>query len=103
MSWIHRDDLVDLIIEALRNAAYSGVYNATAPKPVRMSELCSALGVVTGRPSWLPVPDFALQALLSEGASVVLDGQRVVPARTQAAGFKFRHADIADALRNLLA
>jgi len=44
MSWIHRDDLVDLVIESLRNPAYSGVYNATAPKPVRMSELCSQMG-----------------------------------------------------------
>lgn len=44
MSWIHRDDLVDLITQSLTNPAFSGVYNATAPKPVRMSELCSALG-----------------------------------------------------------
>lgn len=51
MSWVHRDDLVDLIIEALRNPSYTGVYNATAPKPVRMSELCSALGGLK-RGSW---------------------------------------------------
>jgi len=44
MSWIHRDDLVELIVESLKNPAYSGIYNATAPKPVRMSELCSNLG-----------------------------------------------------------
>lgn len=40
-------------------------------------------GTVLGRPSWLPVPDFALQTLLGEGAGVVLDGQRVLPARAQ--------------------
>ena len=34
----------ELLVEALRNPKYSGTYNATAPKPVRMSELCSALG-----------------------------------------------------------
>lgn len=44
MSWVHRDDLLELLIAALGDASYSGVYNATAPKPVRMSELCSALG-----------------------------------------------------------
>lgn len=43
---------------------------------------CGA-GTVLGRPSWLPVPDFALQTLLGEGAGVVLDGQRVLPARAQ--------------------
>lgn len=44
MSWIHRDDLVELIIESLKNSSYQGIYNATAPKPVRMSELCSSMG-----------------------------------------------------------
>lgn len=58
---IHRDDLVDLIIAMLSDSSYSGIFNATAPQPVRMSDLCASLGTVTGRPSWLPVPDFALK------------------------------------------
>ncbi|KAK9806784.1 hypothetical protein WJX72_002731 [[Myrmecia] bisecta] len=102
MSWIHRDDLVDLMIEAVRNPSYEGVYNATAPNPVRMSELCATLGSVTGRPSWLPVPDFALQTLLGEGASVVLEGQKVLPKRAQEAGFQFKYNRVSEALRNLI-
>ena len=47
-----------------------GVINGTAPNPVRLAELCEQLGNVVGRPSWLPVPDFALKAVLGEGASV---------------------------------
>ena len=43
---MRRDDLVSLIIEALQNPSYKGVYNGTAPNPVRMSELCSSLGAV---------------------------------------------------------
>lgn len=65
LSLARRDDLVDLYIEALQNSSFDGTYNATAPNPVRMSELCSSLGRVIGRPSWLPVPEFALQVLLS--------------------------------------
>lgn len=49
----------------------SGVINGTAPNPVRLAELCDRLGHVLGRPSWLPVPDFALKAVLGEGATVV--------------------------------
>ncbi|KAG1671974.1 hypothetical protein FOA52_013346 [Chlamydomonas sp. UWO 241] len=102
MSWIHRDDLVELIIEALRNPGYVGTFNATAPKPVRMSEFCSTLGTIMGRPSWLPVPDFALTTLLGEGASVVLDGQKVLPTKTQQAGFKWQYNDIEPALRSVV-
>jgi NAD dependent epimerase/dehydratase family enzyme len=61
---------VDLIIDSIRNSSYAGVYNGTAPKPVTMAQLCSAVGGVMGRPSWLPVPDFAITTLLGEGAQV---------------------------------
>jgi NAD dependent epimerase/dehydratase family enzyme len=59
-----------MIIEAIKKPAYSGVYNGTAPKPVTMAQLCSSVGGVLGRPSWLPVPDFAITTLLGEGAQV---------------------------------
>mmetsp|Transcript_34632 Transcript_34632/g.98133 ORF Transcript_34632/g.98133 Transcript_34632/m.98133 type:complete len:166 (-) Transcript_34632:148-645(-) len=101
-SWVHRDDVVALIIEALNNKQMEGAYNATAPKPVRMSEMCSALGGVMGRPSWLPVPEFALKSLLGEGASVVLDGQRVLPSRAQASGFSFQYNDVGAALQSIM-
>ncbi|XP_023155800.1 epimerase family protein SDR39U1 homolog, chloroplastic isoform X1 [Zea mays] len=75
-SWIHLDDLVNLIYESLTNPTYKGVINGTAPNPVRLSELCERLGRIVGRPSWLPVPGFALKAVLGEGASVVrMDGE----------------------------
>ena len=101
-SWIHRDDLVSLIIEAIKSPAYSGVLNGTAPNPVRMGEMCQALGEQLSRPSWMPVPDFVLQTLLGEGAQVVLDGQKVLPKKTLAAGFKFKYPTIRDAIKNLV-
>ena len=58
-------------------------------------------GSVLGRPSWLPVPDFALQTLLGEGANVVLEGQRVLPARAQEAGFQFQYPEVTAALRSV--
>eukprot|EP00958_Prasinococcus_capsulatus_P016429 scaffold1809_cov386-Prasinococcus_capsulatus_cf.AAC.58 len=80
-----------------------GAYNGTAPTPVLMEELCNELGEVMGRPSWLPVPDFALKAALGEGATVVLDGQQVVPERTLNSGFSYRYARLRDALRDIVA
>ncbi|MBD2429739.1 MULTISPECIES: TIGR01777 family oxidoreductase [Fischerella] len=101
-SWIHIDDLVNLIIQALTKPEMSGVYNATAPHPVRMSELSTTMGKVMHRPSWLPVPDFAIEALLGDGAVVVLEGQQVLPKRTLESGFEFQYPDLQPALETIL-
>jgi uncharacterized protein (TIGR01777 family) len=102
-SWIHRDDLVNLILEALSRQDIEGVFNATAPNPVRMTELCQTIGETLNRPSWLPVPSFALEALLGEGAKVVLEGQQVLPKRTTSYGFKYRYPTVKQALAEILA
>eukprot|EP01026_Neomeris_dumetosa_P058268 TRINITY_DN54095_c0_g1_i1.p1 TRINITY_DN54095_c0_g1~~TRINITY_DN54095_c0_g1_i1.p1 ORF type:complete len:351 (+),score=53.96 TRINITY_DN54095_c0_g1_i1:23-1054(+) len=102
MSWIHRDDLVSLIVEALQNNKYQGTFNATAPNPERMGGVCSTIGQILGRPSWLPVPEFALNALLGEGAMIVAEGQRVLPAKTLETGFKFQFENIDGAIRDIL-
>ncbi|KAK4258554.1 hypothetical protein QN277_004994 [Acacia crassicarpa] len=101
-SWIHLDDIVNLVYEALSNPSYKGVINGTAPNPVRLAELCEQLGNVVGRPSWLPVPDFALKAVLGEGASVVLEGQKVLPAKAKELGFPFKYRYVKDALKAIL-
>ena len=104
-SWIHIDDLVNLILKALLDPSMQGVYNGTAPEPVRMKDFCQTLGEVMERPSWLPVPDFAIEALLGDGAVVVLKGQKVLPERTQAAGFSYDYAEpkaaIADVVKKI--
>ncbi|HEY9908635.1 MAG TPA: TIGR01777 family oxidoreductase [Thermosynechococcaceae cyanobacterium] len=101
-SWIHREDLISLILLALTRSDLEGTYNATAPNPVRMAELSTALGQVLNRPSWLPVPGFALEALLGDGAKVVLEGQQVRPDRTQAMGFEYRYPTVKQALEEVV-
>lgn len=102
VSWIHREDLVNLILNALTNPSMAGVFNATAPNPARMSELCQILGQILNRPSWLPVPDFALALLLGEAAQVVLEGQHVQPQNTLSNGFEFQYPTLQAALKQIL-
>lgn len=102
VSWIHREDLVSLIIKALTDSSVTGVLNGTAPNPVSMSELCQDLGNIIGRPSWLPVPGFALELLLGEASKLVLEGQKVLPQKTEATGFKFQYPTIKVALSQIL-
>ncbi len=102
VSWIHRQDVVRLILRALEDSQWSGVYNATAPEPVTMSTLSHALGEVMHRPVWLPVPALALQLLLGEGAQLVLEGQRVLPRRPLASGFTYTYPSLTPALEEVL-
>jgi uncharacterized protein len=101
-SWIHLDDVVGLIITALNSSSMEGVYNATAPNPVRMSELCEKMGTVLKRPSWLPVPAFALEAILGDGAILVLEGQQVLPKRTLESAYQYKYPDLQPALAEIL-
>ncbi len=101
-SWIHVDDVVSLILQALNTSEMSGVYNATAPHPVRMAELSSTMGEVMNRPSWLPVPGFAIEAMLGDGAVVVLEGQKVLPERTLSSGFTYEYPNLKPALAEIL-
>jgi len=101
-SWIHREDLVNLICQGIERADMSGVYNATSPNPVRMGQLCQILGEVMNRPCWLPVPDFVLEVLLGDGAKVVLEGQQVIPQKTQSVGFNYQYPDLKPALAAII-
>jgi hypothetical protein len=102
-SWIHREDLVNLIVAAINNPNMAGVYNATAPNPVRMAQFCQVLGEVMNRPSWLPVPEFVLELLLGDGAKVVLEGQQVLPKNTQMTGFEYQYPELKSALKEVIA
>ncbi|MGD1928014.1 MAG: TIGR01777 family oxidoreductase [Leptolyngbyaceae cyanobacterium] len=102
-SWIHIDDLVAVLVRALTDHTMSGVYNATAPTPVRMATVCEALGQALNRPSWLPVPDFVIEALLGDGAVVVLEGQQVLPKHLQAENFAYQYPTVEQAMQAVVA
>lgn len=102
VSWIHREDAQALVRFVLEDATVEGPVNATAPEPVTNAAFAHALGHALGRPSVMHIPAFMVKAAMGEMAKVVLEGQRVLPARAQAAGFTFRFPELEGALRNLL-
>jgi hypothetical protein len=102
MSWIHRDDLVALLVAVLEDPRFEGPVNATAPHPVTMREFASTLGRVLHRPAFAPAPALVIRAAMGEMASLVLDGQRVLSAKASSLGFRFRFARLEPALREIL-
>lgn len=102
LSWIHIDDHVGLTIFALGNERLRGGLNMTAPAPVTNRDFAKILGQVLARPSWLPVPAFAIKRMFGEGAALLLEGQRVLPKKAQEAGYKWKFSDLAAALTEVL-
>lgn len=101
--WIHPDDLIGIYMLALEDDRACGPINATAPSPETNRAFAATLGKVMGTPSWLPVPEFSLRAVLGEMADLVVNGQRALPKKAQELGYQFRYAHLEPALRDLLA
>ena len=104
LSWITLDDTLNAIVHALATPRLVGPVNLTAPNPVTNREFTRTLGKVLRRPAVLTVPAFALRiAFATEGAAMLLSGQRALPGCLQASGFDFRYETLEPALRHLLA
>ncbi|TKB65034.1 MAG: TIGR01777 family protein [Nitrospira sp.] len=102
VSWIHRRDHIGLIQWLLTNPNVSGPVNAVAPEAVTMNRFCEVLGQVLHRPSWLPVPGFALQAALGELGTLMTTGQRVTPSKALSGGYGFHYPTLEPALRTIM-
>ena len=98
--WIHIADEIGAILWALDHDL-TGPLNLVAPGVVTMKDFAQALGRALHRPSWAPLPAAPLRILLGEFASALLEGQRAVPKKLLASGFRFRFNDVDAALADL--
>lgn len=102
VSWIHGDDWIEIVLWSMLTPTVVGTLNATAPDPVTDAAFCKALGRASHRPSWLPVPPFALRLALGEMADpMLIKGQRALPRQLEAFGFTFRYPTIDEAMTDL--
>ena len=101
-SWIHLQDWMNATLMLLDSKTLQGPFNLTAPNPVRYSEFASALGKALRRPVWLTPPAWVLRLLLGERASLMLGSAKALPARLEAAGFKWQHERLPEALHDIV-
>ncbi len=105
MSWITLADVIGVIRRAIDDAGLNGAINAVAPEPVRNAAFARALGSTLGRAAAFRTPAFMLRIAFGSGLAdeVLLASQRVIPLRLTNAGFQFRHPQIEEALRSVVA
>jgi NAD dependent epimerase/dehydratase family enzyme len=101
--WIAVDDMADVVVRAVVDGRMAGAVNAVAPNPVRQRDYARALGHALHRPAIVPVPRFALKAVLgAELGEHVVESMRASPTTLLGLGHRFRHPTIDDALSHLL-
>lgn len=103
MPWIHRDDVVSLLLHAADDGTLVGPMNTVSPHPARNADFTRALAKAVHRPAFLPTPGFALKLILGEFASAVLGSQRALPKAALASGYRFHFPDLDGALAAALA
>ncbi len=103
LSWIHITDEVRAIIYLMNDSGAKGYFNLTSPNPVSQKTLVKTAGKTIKRPTWIPIPSFAVKLLLGQMADeVLLKGSHVAPTRLAKRGFEFTYPNIDLALASLL-
>jgi uncharacterized protein (TIGR01777 family) len=102
LPWISAGDLAGLYLAGLDGDDWDGPVNGTAPAPVTNAAFSKALGRALHRPAFAPVPALAIRTLYGDMAEIVTEGQRAVPERPQALGYRFRFEDLDAALSDAL-
>ena len=104
MSWISLDDEIRAIEFVLEHEEVRGAVNLVSPNPVTNQEFTTALGEALYRPTFIPLPEFAVSMLLGEmGDELLLSSTRAVPARLEQLGFEWQFPALKPALEHALA
>lgn len=104
MSWVSLDDVVGIFNFFLESDIIRGAVNIVAPNAATNEEFTKTLGSVLYRPTFLPLPEFAVNLVFGEmGDALLLDSTKVIPKRLTDAGYQFRFTDLKLALEHALA
>ncbi len=104
ISWIHIKDLCNLMLQAIDEPQFNGIYNAVAPETVTNKNLMLLLAKKMKGSFYLSfhVPAFLLKLVLGEMSIEVLKSAKVNSFKIQAAGFKHQYPTIDQALEELV-
>jgi len=102
MSWVHLDDVISAFCFAIDNQKIEGIFNVTAPYPVRNVDFTKLLSQAMGKKAFLPIPSVLLKIVLGEMAVTVLGSIKVSSEKLSSSGFHFQHPQLEEALTHIL-
>lgn len=101
ISWIHIEDVVNLLTFCLTNDEIEGPINVTSPHPTQNKDFIKTLAKVSKRPYWLPAPTILMRIALGEMSHLITKGQFVLPEKAKAHHFHFSYPNLHEALENI--
>jgi len=103
--WIHRNDVVEVFVQAIQRTDMTGVYNVCAPDPVTNADFMRAMRHSLIRPWCPPAPAFVVKwvarQVMETDPQLILGGRSCSPSRLLQQDFAFEFPELAGALRDL--
>lgn len=104
-SWIHIEDLFNIIIYLQQHLELSGIFNTSAPNPVTNKLLMAKMRQQMNIKFGLPAPEWLLKVgavIINTETELILKSRWVIPERLLQSGYQFKYPDIDEALKNIL-
>ena len=104
-SWIHIEDLYNIILFFQMNKELSGVYNVSAPEPVNNKTFMKTIRDTMNVKLGLPSPKWLLKigaVVIKTETELILKSRWVVPEKLLQAGFNFKYPNIKSAVSEIL-
>ena len=104
-SWIHIEDLFQIVQFLYDKKELSGVFNCSSPYPVSNREFMKILRNQLNVPFGLPSPKWLLEIgafLIRTETELLLKSRWVLPERLEREGYKFIFRTLDDALQDIL-
>lgn len=103
-SWIHIEDLYQIVLFLQNNPALEGAFNCASPEAVTNKDFMKSLRKAMQVPFGLPTPEPVLKLgafIIGTEPELLLKSRWVIPERLTEAGFHFKYGTLEKALNNL--
>lgn len=104
-SWVHIEDLFQIVLFLKDREELSGIFNCSAPEPVSNRELMKQIRTVMNVPFGLPAFKWMLKIgsiILKTETELVLKSRWVIPERLERKGYTFTFNTLDKALQDIL-